>query len=353
MSVASRTVGLCAIAAGTVASTISGILSSPRIFLATWREGKNWGDDYLAQSLIRYLTARKVPFKVIETGLSLEHHYPTARDVVLVGGGGLWGPSGSGRLDDLLYSAWASTKATLIVANIGIESFHPSSAAQLLHLAARSSLLSFRDELSYTLARGVLPEEVCMWAADNTYLAPLKIDRLSEPGCIAVNLCGPEQENHVRPYSVPRIIKSILQLKGLGYEIRAAVFTYGGPLTDYQHCVQVDASCSKGFSVIPFRDCEVFIGMHFHSCLLAMQNEIPVVGISYSDKVRRLFTEYGLPMYCIDPEDPDLPTKIPSLVASARDQREKLIGQMRDGNSRALDRLAPFCAKLCNLLHVR
>jgi hypothetical protein len=353
MSVASRAVGLCAVATGAVASAISGILSSPRIFLATWREGKNWGDDYLAQSLTRYLTAREVPFKLIETGLSLDHNYPTARDIVLVGGGGLWGPSGSGRLDHLLYSTWVSTKATLIVANIGIESFHPSSAAQLSHLASRSSLLSFRDELSYTLARVVLPEDVCMWAADNTYLAPLKIDRLPEPGCIAVNLCGPEQENHVRPYSVSRIIKSILQLKGLGYEIRGVVFTYGGPLTDYQHCVQIDASCSKDFSVIPFRECEVFIGMHFHSCLLAMQNEIPVVGISYSDKVRRLFAEYGLSMYCIDPEDPDLPRRISSLVASARDQRERLIGQIRAGNSRALDRLAPFSTKLSKLLHVR
>jgi polysaccharide pyruvyl transferase WcaK-like protein len=335
-------------AAGHFAAAACSVAGRRRLFVATWREGRNWGDDYLGQALVRYLRSEPLDFKLVETNLHLDWHQLNHGDILVVGGGGLWGPSGTGRLDDRLFSVWMGTKANLVIANIGIESFSQSSVPQLEALADKSRFLSFRDEESYTLAYKHIGDR-SQWCADNTYLSPLKIAREPVSRCIAVNLCGPEQENNSRNYSTAAIIENIKRLPTFGYSLRGIVFSYMKSLSDFPHCVQVDQSCHRTFSADPLRTCELFIGMHFHSCALSLQNEIPTVAISYSDKVRRLFAEYKMEEFCLDPTRDDM-TIIPTLVALAYQNRDLLTARIRDGNARAQGRLILFRKKMREML---
>lgn len=49
--------------------------------------------------------------------------------------------------------------------------------------------------------------------------------------------------------------------------------------------------------------CDAFIGIRYHSVLLSVQNDIPVMGISYAHKTRRFMEENGLSDFLIDVED--------------------------------------------------
>ena len=80
--------------------------------------------------------------------------------------------------------------------------------------------------------------------------------------------------------------------------------------------------------------------MHFHSVILALQNEVPVIAINYSDKVKRLMQEYGLAEYCLEPEEPDLSDKIISLMHDM--DRSDIANRIREGNEKAQQRLVRF-----------
>lgn len=49
--------------------------------------------------------------------------------------------------------------------------------------------------------------------------------------------------------------------------------------------------------------CDAFIGVRYHSVLVSIQNEIPVLAISYGEKTRRFMNENNLADYCIRLED--------------------------------------------------
>ena len=320
------------------------IKKKKRIFVATWREGKNFGDDYLSLALTGYLKCKFPDAKIVQTNLHLDNYNPTINDILIIGGGGLWGPNGSGRLESRLYSAWMNVQSKLIIANIGIESFDSSSVEQLTGLCNKAELFSLRDKTSWLIVKKVLGENKAFWAADNSYLNPIQIKREPIKGCIGVNLCGSEQEDYRKSYSIDSIIKSISKLSKLGYNIRAVVFTYEGPLSDYKYCKQIDPTCSRYFSIAPYRNCELFIGMHFHSIILALQNCVPVIAINYSDKVKRVMQEYGLGAYCLEPEDSELFDKMLSLIRTM--DKGDIISRIRERNESARQRLIPFENKL-------
>lgn len=315
-----------------------------KIFIATWREGKNFGDDYLSLSLKKFLKEKFSHSSIIETNLRLDNYSLTKKDILIIGGGGLWGPSGTGKLENRFYLKWMNTKAQLIIANIGIESFDPSSGDQLIDLCNKTALFSLRDETSWLIVKKVIGEGKAFWAADNSYLNPIQIKRKPISRCIGVNLCGPEQENYRKNYSIDSIIRAISKLSRLGYSIRATVLTYEGSLSDYRYCKQIDPTCPRYFSIVPYRDCDLFIGMHFHSIVLALQNCVPVISINYSDKVKRIMDEYGLGAYCLEPADPELFDKMLSRINTM--DKSDILNRIREGNENARQRLIPFKNKM-------
>ena len=311
-----------------------------RCFVAYWKQGGNFGDDYLSLALTRYLKQMFPTLGIVHTGLDLDNQAPNKEDIVIIAGGGLWGPSGTQELDNHLYMTWMGLKSRLVIANLGIESFGGRSVSQMQAIGGKAALLSVRDSLSLSYAEQALGENAVLWAADTTYLSPIKVRRQAVARCIGVNLCGPEVENHHRAYSLAPVLEGLRALGASEYTLRAVAFSHGGGHSDYPHCRQVDPDCPATFSVEPYRRCEVFVGMRFHSVLLALQNEIPVIAINYSGKVRRLMQEYDLEDCCLEPDDPGLPRKLIALVQAM--EGAGLAEKIRAGNARAEARLVLF-----------
>ncbi len=319
-----------------------------RCFVAYWSHGNNFGDEYLSLALTRYLERTFPHVRVVHTALDLGSQAPGKGDTVIVAGGGLWGPSGTKELDSHLYSTWMRLKARLIVANLGIESFGGRSTAQLQALHAKAALFSVRDAQSLSFAEQALGKDAVLWGADTTYLSPMEILRQPVAHCIGVNLCGPEVENHFRDYSLTPIIEGLSALRALGHTLRAVAFSQGAAHADYPHCRRVDPDCPPSFSAEPYRQCVSFVGMRFHSVLLALQNRIPVVAINYSGKVRRLMQEYDLEDCCLEPDDPGLPRKLVALIQGM--DKIQVSEKIRAGNARAEARLVPFTEELNRIM---
>ncbi len=281
---------------------------------------------------------------MIEVDLQLSGYRPNADDVLIIGGGGLWGPCATGCLADALYDRWLAVPARLVLANLGIESFVPASSEQVANLCRKAAIFSFRDAWSWSVASAAVSEQTVFWAADTTYLSPIQMKRSQVERCIGVNVCGPEVGNYTNNYSMDAVVAALLHLSTIGYHLKATVLSYGGLQPDHAHCLRVDAQCPRRFTLAPYRDCEVFIGMRFHSVLLALQNNIPVVAINYSHKVRRVMEEYGLERYCLEPTDPALQEKLVRLVKTVRNQEVR--DKIGEGNSRARQRLVRFTEEL-------
>lgn len=310
-----------------------------QLFVCAWTEGKNFGDDYLATAVTKYLAQECPTRPIIQTGLDFDHHCLTRKDIVIIVGGGLWGPSGSGDLDDRLYNRWMRTRARLIIANIGIESFVPRSTDRLIHLVKKAEVFSVRDLASYQIVTNLHLGHKVLWGADSSFLNPIRVTRDANPGCLAVNLCGPEVEEHYRSFPILDVAKAISELRHHGHELKGLVLGYNPNLSDYKYCRLVDEETFPEFSTIPYEKCSICVGTRFHSIVIALQNEIPTIAINYSSKVRRLMDEYGLSDFCLEPDDKHFAARLLTLVQSVEQRRAQLQAQIRAGNELAYSRL--------------
>jgi len=321
-------------------SFLTGLGGGRRCFVAYWEQGGNFGDDYLSQALTRYLGLAHPEMKVVHTGLDLGGQNPRRGDVVIIAGGGLWGPSGTQELDARLYAAWMGLEAPLVLANLGIESFGGRSAEQIRAIAAKAALFSVRDAQSLAYAEEALGAGAVLWGADTTYLSPVEVQRRPVAGRVGVNLCGPEVEDHSRDYSLDLVLEGLRALQAAGHTLHAVAFSHGAAHSDLPHCRRADPDCPPRFSTGPYQQSEFFVGMRFHSVLLALQNEVPVIAVNYSGKVRRLMREYDLEDFCLEPDDPTLPGKLAVLAQAVG--AAPVAEKMRAGNERAQARLVPF-----------
>ena len=321
-----------------------------KLYVAAWVDGKNYGDDYLSETITRFLNKKYKKYKIIQATLDLKKCKINKNDVVLLAGGGLWGPSGTGCLEENLYSIWTNTKAKLIVANMGIESFDPIYSKQLIKFIKKADLISFRDKKSFLIAKGVSKDASLIWGADNTFLNTINVTRNPIPKCIGINLCGPETENHIKKYSMDNITENISKLKDYGYSIKSTVFSYGETSSDYNYCKEIDSECLKEFSIRPYENCEIFIGMRFHSIVLALQNNIPVIAINYSDKVKRIMEEYELGDFCIEPEAAYNFNTIFSLINKVSESKVIITEKICTGNTNSKNRLSKFEYELDQIL---
>lgn len=321
-------------------SLLAGLGGKRCCFVAYWEQGGNFGDDYLSQALTRYLGREYPRLRVVHTSLDLGGQIPGRDDVVIIAGGGLWGPSGTQELDQHLYAAWIGLGAPLVIANLGIESFGGRSADQMRAVGAKASLFSVRDAQSLAYAEQVLGAGAVLWGADTTYLSPVEVERRPVAGRVGVNLCGPEVEDHSRDYSLDLVLEGLEALRAAGHTLRAVAFSHRAAHSDLPHCRRADPDCPPRFSAEPYQQSEFFVGMRFHSVLLALQNEVPVIAVNYSGKVRRLMREYDLEDFCLEPDDPALPGTLAALAQAVG--AAQVIEKIRAGNERAQARLVPF-----------
>jgi polysaccharide pyruvyl transferase WcaK-like protein len=91
---------------------------------------------------------------------------------------------------------------------------------------------------------------------------------------------------------------------------------------------RIDAINSRKFNIDLYRNINIMIGMRLHSLIFAIQNSIPVIGISYAPKIKRLFDDIGLREFILEVDEPH--------------KLGQLIEMTVDESGRIKDRLAEF-----------
>ncbi len=326
-------------------------LDKIKIYVSAWTDGKNFGDDYLASAMFDYLKKNfaKRKFEVKPATLNIADIKLTENDIVIVAGGGLWGPSNTQCLEEHLYQIWNNCNAKLILANIGIESFNDKYGYQLKNIAQKAELISFRDRKSFEIATNIIKDEKIILGADTSYLNPIHIKTFPKNNVLGVNLCGPEVENNINNYNMEFIIDEINLLQESGYFVSATPFSYNDAYNDFVYCKKVDKSCKKRFSITPYKNCEIFLGMRFHSIIIALQNRIPTIAITYSDKVRRLMQEYDLNDFCIMPNELTK-TLLLNKIQKIKRERTNILDRIKFGNSLQNNRINEFTKHLEELI---
>ena len=67
---------------------------------------------------------------------------------------------------------------------------------------------------------------------------------------------------------------------------------------DLQHRCEIDSSRYRPADLIrAFGQCDAFIGMRLHACILAMLAGVPAMGLGYEDKTEQIFSQMGLDNY--------------------------------------------------------
>lgn len=89
--------------------------------------------------------------------------------------------------------------------------------------------------------------------------------------------------------------------------------------------------------------------MRFHSIIIALQNRIPTIAITYSDKVRRLMQEYDLNDFCIMPNELTK-TLLLNKIQKIKRERTNILDRIKFGNSLQNNRINEFTKHLEELI---
>ena len=268
----------------------------------------------------------------------------------LLRGGGLIGPSNTLCIPDDLYEKWTNLICKIALLNIGVESFDIKYKHQIYNLLEKVEFISLRDMQSFKLIKRYDKFQNVFLGADSTFLSPLLVKRMPEVNVIGVNLCGPEVENFTNNYSIINIVNAINDLKNLQYKIIAVNFSNDSTYNDVQYGKMVDSSSEDGFSLYAYERCKFFIGMRFHSILLALQNQIPCIAITYSDKVKRLMSEYNLDEYCLEPTSV-YSKKLLNLLIKITKNEKSIVKTIINNNNKQMLRLDIVKANIDKLLN--
>lgn len=194
----------------------------------------------------------------------------------------------------------------------------------LKYTANRSAFVSARDTggAEKFLALGIKPELV-YGLTDISFLYPY--NRKNEPQPENIPIIGLNSRIFFNKMFSPEVSANFtesfaLLLKNIhtniGAKFRFFAFYRASQWSDkaaYEQLLRNINSPSFPMEFVQFHDiqttcnemasCDAFIGVRYHSVLVSIQNEIPVLAISYGEKTWRFMDENSLSDYCIKLED--------------------------------------------------
>lgn len=202
--------------------------------------------------------------------------------------------------------------------HIGIGSLKTTAGRLISKIAIGSSEFTiFRDQKSYDFAKGTLhiARKKITKSTDGLFInsiwksvwreAPLSIDRTIYKTVVGINVLSDipdwvDREAYILEMKkfVETLLKSGVYVVFIPFQNafnprNDLVFTkesFGPLLKKYKnHTVLADITIDTISSYI--RQCDVFVGMRFHSLLLSTVNEIPFVAVAYDTKCWRFISE--------------------------------------------------------------
>ncbi len=247
---------------------------------------------------------------------------------------------GGGTLYKELYSSTGRSKYSVIVRmmafnvlarilgtklfhlNIGIGSLKTMTGRLISKIAIRSSTMTiFRDQKSYNYARLTLriPENKIMKSTDGLFLdhvwekpwskATLKVDRKKYKHVVGINVLSDIPDWVDRAAYIKTMQEFVIELLDQGNYVVFVPFQHAfNPRNDLWFTHELFDELLKnrtGYEILDevpidkvssyMQQCDVFVGMRFHSLLLATVNKLPFLAVAYDTKCWRFVEENNYP----------------------------------------------------------
>ncbi|MBW2646462.1 MAG: glycosyltransferase [Deltaproteobacteria bacterium] len=305
------------------------------VYSLVWN-GKNFGDEYICKIFNVYMKKNFPSIELYRVGdvRLVQEQLENADATFVLPGGGWWGASGTGCFEAKTYTVLSMAKADMFFLNIGIESHNREFDYQMHDIVSKSRLFALRDPYSHKMATQVVGHnEKVIWGSDTAFLYDVDTSkRHVVDDLIGVNLCGSETENNINSWDTNIIAEEINKIP---IPKEGFCCAYSQDVPDYPHVRKVDRDCGERYDLATFKRSRYFIGMHFHSIIVALLYEIPLLAINSSDKVKRVMHEYELDDYLISPNNP---REIVDKFALLMKNEPEVVNRIREKNVRSKER---------------
>ncbi|UCC94469.1 MAG: polysaccharide pyruvyl transferase family protein [Candidatus Omnitrophota bacterium] len=272
------------------------VKSRKKIGFIGWWAGRNIGDEYI-QFCLRKAFGDEFKIKFIET--SFEPNFWNLRninslDFLIIGGGGLFTKSPFFPFSH--FNDWGHRlKVSFGFLGVGVQEISDKYKSVMRQLIERSAFFVVRDTGSFNLVNSLSPSSKILKAPDLTFLYPYQVQRKTAQDKIGVNLrvWNFDQE---RTYDNGQWSQAINRLNKAKKPIPLS-FKKG--LDDRDALRGIEGTKNDTFCIGLYEDVAVMVGMRLHSLIFAAQNSIPVIGIAYTPKIPRFFSDLNLPEFCL------------------------------------------------------
>jgi polysaccharide pyruvyl transferase WcaK-like protein len=283
-----------------------------------WWHQDNQGDFAILDCLTRALMPhRLVPIDIIFPPNRYCLQRLNLMDYLVLGGGGLI----QNRLPEPFdtFDIWADQLETPIgVTGLGVDVVPPQHRTAMAALVEQARFFYVRDRASQ---EAVAHPEVLL-APDLTFLYPLPGSDNRSTGRRQPRLCGVNLRNAPQ-LNADSWIQSLCRLP---LRLRGIPFSTFDTWQELSILQQIDETCATSFDPALYEDLDLMVGTAFHSVVFAIQAAVPVIGIAYAPKVRRLMTDIGLEQYVLEPDEYD---KLPGLVERALGEHSLLVERLQ------------------------
>ena len=153
-----------------------------------------------------------------------------------------------------------------------------------------------RDTGSFDLINSFISSSKIIKAPDLTFLYPYKTQSNVSKDKIGVNLRVWNFDKE-RTYDNYKWCQEINKLEGIKKTIP---LSFMENLDDREVLVGIEGIKESDFDIKLYEDINIMIGMRLHSLIFAVHNSIPAIGIAYTPKVERFFSELNLNEFCLN-----------------------------------------------------
>lgn len=280
-----------------MAGTTTEMKSSKRIGIAGWWGGQNIGDEYIKYSLKKVLEKHfRVDFIEVPFDPTLWNLWKINNlDFLIIGGGGLFTKTPPHPFD--IFDKWGHRlKIPFGFLGVGVQEIRNEYKSMIGDLVKKSAFFVVRDTGSFDLINSVVSSSKVVKAPDLTFLYPYRTQNNIARDKIGVNLRVWNFDKE-RTYDNYKWCQAINRLEGIK---KTVPLSFKERLDDREAMESLQGIKTTDFNISLYEDINIMIGMRLHSLMFSVQNSIPVIGIAYTPKVERFFSELNLREFCLN-----------------------------------------------------
>jgi polysaccharide pyruvyl transferase WcaK-like protein len=277
-------------------ATSTEMKSCKKIGIAGWWGGQNIGDEYIKYSLKKVFGKHfKVDFIEVPFDPTLLNLWKINNlDFLIIGGGGLFTKMPPHPFD--IFDKWGHRlKIPFGFLGVGIQEMRHEYKSIVGDLVERSAFFVVRDAGSFNLLSSFISSPKIIKAPDLTFLYPYQTQKSITKDKIGVNLRVWNFDKE-RTYDNYQWCRAINRLEGIK---KTVPLSFMVNLDDRKALVGIKGIKEPDFNIKLYEDINIMIGMRLHSLIFAVQNSIPAIGIAYTPKVERFFSELNLNEFCL------------------------------------------------------